>query len=194
MELWKQRNLGHQREDSEALFTKYQGYPEKSLILCKFTLISILCLAHQAKEASRMRNPWSSTQHWNTKASRLILKKKKMFSRIALFVFPFPSWGKMPSEMVLKFFQMSFQTNYHCPRKKNVSIFPPLPPTSDRRLDPNCVRILVHAIYKVGLLLLDSTYKHIQILLYVTFQTSHDVLKNTTFFSRKRIIHAFSDY
>lgn len=74
------------------------------------------------------------------KGLQVNFKEKKMFSRIVLFVFPFPSGGKIPSEMVLKFFQMSFQTNYHSPRKKNVLIFPPLPPTPDRRLGPNCVR------------------------------------------------------
>lgn len=47
-----------------------------------------------------------------------------MFSRIVLFIFPFPSWSKIPSEMLLKIFQMSFQTDYHKPRKKKSQYFP----------------------------------------------------------------------
>lgn len=77
---------------------------------------------------------------------------------------------------------MLFQTDYHSPRKKKCPSISPKIEHHDAVL-----QIPVYAIYKVGLLLLEATYKHIQIPLFY-IPTSQYILKTTTFFIRKRIL------
>ena len=109
-----------------------------------------------------MRNPLNSTQHLNRIAFKLILKKR-MFSGIVWFVFPFPLEVKFILKCVFLNFQMLSPTS-----RKNLSSFSPRQNTTMLTV----LEVLIYTVYKVDFLLLCASDTHTKIPLCFTFQTT----------------------